>query len=318
MNKIIKYFTFACLTSLLVTSCIKDDIRELKDEGKSFLKIQEAPENTIYLSPFTDVKSINILTLRRDAAKNSDLNTAASVKLKSNPAAVEAYNSENHTDFIPLPDDFYTLGEGATRNGNIFTVALQPGEFAKEVKINFNGAKWTDLADKYALAFTVEDPSGLAVSEEKKEVIIFFSIKNQYDGVYRLDGAFYHPTSSPGYDPFTIEVELHTTGPNAVKLFVTEWGEYAGPGLFNGSLNAFGLQEPEITIDPVTYEATVQNVANGAVTFYTMAPNFNSHYDPNEKKLYVKYGYNYSPGPVFDPAANREWTYVFTYLRPRE
>jgi hypothetical protein len=48
-----------------------------------------------------------------------------------------------------------------------------------------------------------------------------------------------------------------------------------------------------------------------------MAAGYNSHYDPATKKIYAKWGYNYSPGPVFNPATTREWTDVFTYLGPR-
>jgi hypothetical protein len=192
--------------------------------------------------------------------------------------------------------------------------------FVDDLVVTIENSDQLDPDKIYGIGFRIASAEGgYQVAKNMSTVVIGIAIKNKYDGIYQLDGAFYHPTSSPGYDPFTIEVELHTTSPNAVKLYVPghDLDGYYGPGMFGGELSAFGAQEPEITIDPAINTATVQNGFDGAVTFYTMAPGYNSHYDPATKKIFVKYGYNYLPGPVFDPTRNREWTYEFTYLRPR-
>ena len=100
-------------------------------------------------------------------------------------------------------------------------------------------------------------------------------------------------------------------------MYVPDFEGYYHPWTSGGSFTAFGLQEPEYTIDPATNKVTVQNAASGAVTFYTMAPGYDSHYDPATKTIYAKFGYNYAPGPVFNPAANREWTDTLIYVGPR-
>lgn len=262
-------------------------------EGPSALRVRD-------LNPTID--TFLLFEVRRDPANNQDLNRSLTIRLTQVDTIV------TNAGYTVVPSNAFTV------LSDLSNLTFQPGEIAKQVQIRVNKANF-DFTKQYALAYVITDAATAAASQ--KRILINIILKNNYDGKYQLDGAFYHPTQSPNYDPFTINVELQTSGPNSVKLYVPDLGGFGGPGLFMGTLNAFGLQEPEITIDPATNKATVQNSAAGAVTFYTMAPNYDSHYDPATKKIYVKYGYNYAAGPTFNPATNREWTYVFTYLGPR-
>ncbi|MBL7737716.1 MAG: DUF1735 domain-containing protein [Chitinophagaceae bacterium] len=237
----------------------------------------------------------------------SDISKESSVKVAISTNVVNDYNADNGTNYTPVGVPLFSL------ENDLFT--LSPSERSQPVRIRI---KPSDVAvGENAIGLTIFEVTNGEISQIAGKLVIALSVKNQYDGIYTLDGAFYHPTSSPGYDPFTIEVEMHTTGPNSVKMYVPDFGGYYHPGLFGGVLNAFGSQEPEYTVSPATNTVTVQNAFPGAVTFYTMAPGFNSRYDAATKTIYAKFGYNYSPGPTFNPATNREWTDVLTYIGPR-
>jgi hypothetical protein len=305
--------TLVGAAALFLTSCLKDKKitdREYGMEGISDVKLVEfphSPDDNIAVNFFNRDTTFGLVTVRLNSDKPAQQDIK--VTLQPNAALVTAYNTAHGTSYSVPPASIYSFDN--------LTVTIPAGSREGTLRITTNPANVAQ--GQYAFGFTiasVSDPS-IVISENYKNQVMVLGVKNQYDGRYRLNGAFYHPTQSPGYDPFEIEVELHTTGPNSVKIYVPDFGGYYGPGLFAGALNAFGAQEPEITIDPVTNKATVQNGYAGAVTFYQMAPGFNSHYDPATKKIFVKYGYNYSAGPVFNPATNREWTYELTYLGPR-
>jgi Domain of unknown function (DUF1735) len=237
----------------------------------------------------------------------SEVDKDATVKVALSTNVVTEYNADNGTSYTPVPVTSFSL------ENDLFT--LSPSERNKRVRIKI---KPIDVfGGGYAMGLTISEVTNGEPSQIAGKLVVEVSVKNAYDGVYRLEGAFYHPVESPGYDAFSIDVELHTSGANSVKMYVPDFGGYFHPGLFSGSLNAFGSQEPEYTINTTTNAVTVQNSFPGAVTFYTMAAGFNSRYDPVAKKIYAKFGYNYSPGGVFNPATNREWTDVLTYIGPR-
>lgn len=309
-----KLLTITVGASVLLTSCLKDknitDDRKYGMEGISDVKlveIVETPSKT-YALDYRDVDtSFTLFTIHLNSEKpaEQDIN----VTLTINDQIVDDYNADNGTAFEVAPSPIYSLGN--------LTVTIPKGSREASVVINTNPA---DLSlGEYALGFTLSSVSapGIVVSKNYSNLFVYLGVKNKYDGKYTLNGKFYHPTQSPNYGAFTMDAEMHTTSPTKVKLYIPDFEGYYAPGLFGGALNAFGAQEPEFTIDPTTNKVTVQNGYVGAVTFYTMAPGYDSHYDPVTKTIYAKWGYNYNPGPTFNPAANREWEYELIYEGPR-
>jgi hypothetical protein len=293
------------LAGMVLTSCLKDkNIEDMKYGTKGI------GDHPIVLFP----NSSEVWGL--DASNKDTTFRLLTVRLaEPNPA------SEDVKVTLTLNNDLVTnagYDVPASTKYSLDNLVVTIPKGSREGYVNITTKTANLLDGSYALGFTVSSVSNPKYTiASQKDFLGVILVKNKYDGKYILKGAFYHPTSSPGYTPFTIDAELHTSGPNSVKIWIPDLDGYYGPGLFNGALNAFGSQEPEITIDPATNKATVQNSYVGAVTFYQMAPGYDSHYDPATKKIFVKYGYNYSPGPVFNPAANREWTYEFDYVGPR-
>ena len=321
--KFIRYSikTFLLIIALaLINGCEKpDNPKPLGNAGNTIVKLaSEDGYKLISLNLQSTAQTFVLLEVWRDIPNQSELNQTTVAIIKQNQIVISDFNSANGTSYIALPNSSFTVDPATPKSGDDYTVTFEPGEFYKAIKITVPNATTLDPSKAYALGFRIGSVDrGGRISGDQNQVLVEIGLKNKYDGRYRLDGAFYHPTQSPGYDAFTVNVEMHTSGVNSVKLYVPDFGGYYSPGLFMGTLNAFGSQEPEFTIDPATNKVTVQNSYPGAVTFYTMAAGYNSHYDPATKTIYAKWGYNYDPGPTFNAANTREWTDVFTYLGPR-
>lgn len=308
-------FLYLFVLALAFSSCIKKDVTPLTDEGNTFIKINEAPLKQLFFSPFNDIRKVDLFSLRRDANSSAELQTSNSITLKRDDAMIDNYNNENGTDFELLPDSLYSIANAAyTASGGNFTASFSPGDFAEEFTINLNGAKW-DLSKKYAMGFRIMNADGRAITTGKDSVLALISIKNQYDGTYDLTWTNYHPSSNPGYTGGTTVIEMHTVGSNSSKMYWPDAGGYAIPSILGGSPGYFSAQEPAYTVDPVTNKVTVMNTVGSVV--YSMAANYDSHYDPATRTFYVRFGYNYDPGGIFNPATNREWTQEFKYTGPR-
>src|SRR5687768_3698751 len=184
----LKLLAVTCVASLLFTACIKNDFTDLTNQGKTLIKIMEAPENAQFFSPFSNVQKVNMFSLRKDANSREELNSPTTIKLTTNAAAITKYNASHGTTFKLLPDSLYTIAStDFVRAGNDYTVTFKPGEFAKDFAINLNGAKW-NVAETYALAFAISDPGGKALAADMDTVLSFLSIKNKYDGKYTVTG----------------------------------------------------------------------------------------------------------------------------------
>lgn len=195
------------------------------------------------------------------------------------------------------------------------SVKIPAGKQFVQIPIVFPNTSAFVLTTTYAIGLEITSADqGYQVAANRRQIVIVYNVKNNYDGRYRLEFTNYHPISNPGYSGSTVEVELRTTSAFACKLYYQ--GVAQNPSILNGNLSAFGAQEPEYTFNPTTNAVTVQNTAPGATTFYTMNPSYPNNYDPINKIINVKWGYSYVGG-TFALGASREWTQKFTYLGPR-
>ncbi len=260
-------------------------------------------------------KQLLAATIRRDPADQASLLTTMTVVVKDDTAAVRAVNAS----FVNMPSSLYTISVPKTGGiGGTFNLVFQPGEFSKEIYITVPDPTQLNPSSQYGLGFTITSVDGGGLISANNSIVVEVGAKNKYDGKYSLTWTNYHPSSNPGYTGGSTVIEMHTTGGNSCKMWWPDAGAYCMPAILGGSPSYFGIQEPEYTVNPVTNAVTVQNVAVGAVTFYSMATGFNSHYDPATKTFYVKFGYGSGgPYPPFDPATSREWTQTFTYIGPR-
>jgi len=308
---------------LLNTSCLKDKGFNDFDYGTKDPALSSPPGvgfnlqgganyvKNIGLDVTTSSQSISPSTVVLGYYFNSTV-TAEDVhaKLSVDNTILTDYDSTSGKDPLEILDP--SLYHIASTDINIVK-----GSQNATVSISVDSTTGLDPNKKYAIGLRIISASnGITIAKNMDKCLLILSIKNRFDGVYELTFSNFHPTYNPNYDGDVTEVELQTTGANSCKIYWPTAGKFANPAVLNGGLQYFGSQEPEYTIDPVTNKVTVQNAFVGAVTFYTMNPTFDSHYDPATKVLDAKWGYRYVGGQ-FDPTTSREWTQSFKYLRPR-
>lgn len=297
-------------------SCVKKT-KEPPSTRKTIVKIlgggtpAEVKKNPIdFVAVPTQIFAVD---LRRDPADEAGLFSTSTVVVTDDVAAVQA------AGYIPLPEAWYTIQSEVPKiggTGGTFTFVFKPSEFAKEISITVTDPTLMDPSSLYGLGFTITSVDASGQISHQKSIIVEIGAKNQYDGKYDVTFTNYHPTANPGYTGASTQVEMHTSGSNKVKIYMPVFGGYYCPAVLSGSLTAFGAQEPEYTVNQSTNAVTVQNSFPGAVTFYTMAAGFNSHYDPATKTFNVKWGYSYIVPGVWD-AGCREWTQTLIYTGPR-
>jgi hypothetical protein len=301
--------------SLAFTSCIKKEVTPLADEGKTFVKILETPENAIFMTPFTTIKSVPLFSVRKDAPTNAALQKSTTVTLTRIDALITRYNSAHGTAFEVLPDSLYTLDASISRSGNTYTFNFGSGDFAKDLSINLNGAKW-DLAHKYALGFALSTPgAGNYISSGLDTIVAMISLKNQWDGVYSVVSGTVTRYTAPGVPAGDAlsgslagnpDIYLMTTGATRCNIPPAS----STGGLFwaygNNSMVA-GIDGLRADIDPGTNLVTMSSTGNATLTNW--AGKVNS-YNPATKTFTLGFRWN--------PTANvREYEVVMKYKKAR-
>ena len=315
--KIFQYLIVLSAVALGLSSCIKNDIKELGNAGSTFLKFLEAPDNRIFFEPFTGVRNVSLISIRRDANSSAELNKAVTVNLRVDTAAIRAYNVAHPNDtYELLPDSLVTLsGSGITKTGNLtYQAQFNAGEFAKDFMVGLNGSKW-DLSKKYTMPFVIDNPGGLKVSADKGRATAFISIKNEWDGIYSVEGGFvirYTAPGAPAGDALSgdvagnPDVALVTSGPTT--LAVTGNGGPVGLQWANGNNSGVaGIDNLRMTVDPATNLVTMFSLGNATLANWEDKEN---RYDPATKTFYLNFRWN--------PTSNRrEYSVILKYKGPR-
>lgn len=315
MRKIL-IITLAVSVMTTITGCLKDkdfedqkygiQIKETK--GVSFPEALGSPIVIGINSQATPQEvSGPLLALDQSGAASADVKVTLQI------------NNDLVTDlgFTPLGPTEFSV--------NSLVVTIPAGsKLSDAVKVTVSNSSLLDPLTVYGVGLTISAvDQGYKIAQNMKDIVIAFNIKNQYDGKYTLKGKFYHP--SYPYYPISTTVEMHTSGPNSVKMYWPPFDDYLNP--FSTSptgtpLTGFDIQDPDFTINPTTNAITVQNVSAGAVTFYGMGmgydnAGYNSRWDPATKTMYACYGYNLGAGGSFVAGSTRMWIDTLTYTGPR-
>lgn len=235
-------------------------------------------------------------------------------------ALTNAYNTANGLTgseaVLVMPSALYTVP---------LSLTIPSGGRNVQTSITISNTTTLNPNRSYAIGLTIASADGgYRIAENLKNLLIVFNVKNIYDGRYTLKGKFHHPTGANPPANFTTTIEMHTTGSNTVKMYWPLGGGYGSPMIFGGSLNWFASQEPEFTVNTATNAVTVQNVAAGATTFYTMGLGFNnagynSRWDLPSTTFFACWGYNLGAGGAYggDGSAARIWVDTLIRTGPR-
>lgn len=288
MKKIIK---FAAL-GLIITgfsSCLKstdligpDSPGATKNviEFQNINKISSPISSTypLYIESFA-VGPTGVATLVVNYAGADVAPQDIAVKVALDDAAITKYNTENETEYTPLPAALYSLTS--------LDVVIPKGKRTASITINVKPNMF-DFAESYALGFKISSASTGVISGNFGTVIIAIGAKNVYDGVYQLT-----TSAATSLQPNkNVEVELITQSATTVSL---------SPGLLGTYSNAVSY-----TIDPVTLGVTVTAALGaGAAT----PPDPRSKWDPVKKTLTVFWAQAAPSTRIFEE--------VFTYKGSR-
>ncbi len=317
------------VTTFVMTGCLKDkgfdnntygiNDPDTQPPGVGF-PLASKSKVDFGLDVSTSTQSVNdivYVNLESGVAASSAIN----ITLTNNTAAlVSAYNTANGltgtSAILALPPALYNVA---------LSLTIPAGGRNVQVPVNVLNTTSLDPNRQYAVGLTISAvDGGYKIATNLDDLLIVFGVKNAYDGKFSLKGRFHHPSGANPPATFSTNVEMQTTGPNSVKMYWPLAAAFASPMIFGGSLNYFGVQEPEFTVNPGTNSVVVQNVAAGAATFYVMGIGFdnagyNSRWVPSTKTFYACWGYNLGAGGAYggDGSAARMWIDTLVWTGPR-
>lgn len=302
-----KIFLFLLSTvAFSLPSCLKENNMNI-DPSKGAPNIVEF-ENTGNNVSKTSVSKypgfyIDLGQVAGGATANFNLNLSYSgvdvapqditVKLEIDQAALDLYNEQNGTAYEVPPADVYTIPS---------QVVIKSGTRIVQDKATIKITNNYDFSKSYALPIKISSASSGVISGNFGKAIFAFGVRNIYDGHYTVKGYVSHPNASftgPFHDDDCADFSLITTGQSSVDL------DPGQPFANNGSLSVFGVY-PRFTIDPATNKVSITDAA-GSLASMQYFPDYDSHYDPATKTIYVKYGWN----------GSRVAIDTFTYCGPR-
>lgn len=306
-KSIFNYIFFILGVVILFQGCVKESFEgdDLGDSGTTFLKTPDGDVVVHWLTPFSDHKTVNLFNLFKDAHNKAELNSKNTVKLVFNPAIIDEYNEENETEFAVLPSSYFKWAstEGVSYSGNDITINFGDGLLYGNIAIDLDGSKWTDLAQKYALAFVVTDNGGISPSSTMSDtVVVELGLKNAWDGVFKWTGTLVDavsgdithisgPYAEQGYGDY--EIQLQTIGETKVAMFDDIlWGDFMYP-MYSGGWSGYGSFAPVFEFNKETNEIISVTNYYGQPAANTRSaqldPSGENIYDPSTGTIKVKY-----------------------------
>lgn len=189
------------------------------------------------------------LTLEADRPASSDVH----IKLAFDDALVTA------AGMTPLPAGSYSV--------NTLDITIPAGKsFYDQLKVTVNNSNTLDPNISYGIGFKIVSvDGGYTIAANSRNVVLGFTIKNKYDGIYTLKG---HHNRTPYTFPYETEMHMVTKGPNEVYYFWPDVNSIGHPiGISATSMSWYGAAiAPSIVFNQATDLATdIYNQTPGTV-----------------------------------------------------
>lgn len=240
--------------------------------------------------------------------------SAVNITISNNTTAlVNAYNAANGTAIQALPTAIWSVPT---------TLTIASGGRNTQAPITVTNTTALNSNLQYAVGLTITAVSGgYKIADNLKNLLIVFSVKNKYDGKYTMRGQFYHPSLQPDFGPHVFSVELHTSGPNSVRLYWPLVGGYNTPLTSGGGpACCFASQELSLNVNPATDAATPVNTSPGGLTYDPITTHngnvYNNRWNDPTKVFYAAWGYFLGAGGTVG-AGSRAWIDTLTRTGPR-
>ncbi len=239
------------------------------------------------------------------------LGTATSVTVALDTAGLNAYNTNNGTSFTVLPDSVYTI------TGSL-GLSIPAGQRLDSFQVNLDLTK-LDLSGSYILPYTIAS-AGVPI-EQWNHLLLYISVKNQFDGHYTVTGTFTDVTNGAFTANYPMDIDLVTSGPNSVDVFNTDLGQVGYEFLNAGTTTYYGSFGVRIFIDPVSNKVTsVINVYGQPASNTRSAmldPSGINAWDPSTGNVDVKYWMIQPSAVPAPPSIRSSFNEHYAYLGPR-
>jgi Domain of unknown function (DUF1735) len=260
--------------------------------GSTFVKLLESGEKVLAFDAVGTPQIADLLDVRKDANSEASLNTATNVVVALDQAYLDAYNTENETEYEILPAEFYTTNPAIS--GDKYNLLFAAGEFAKPIEFTLTDATKLDFSKQYALPFTITSVDAGGKISDSKTLMIKVLVKNTWDGAYELSGSM-NDAVNPGLSADYPNVyHLVTSGATTVDGYYPAAGfEYFYVPILNaGAKTVYGSFAPVFTFDAATnkiigvtnYYGTPANTRAAALD-----PSGENFYDPETQTIKVKF-----------------------------
>lgn len=293
MKKLPLLFLLFATLLITITGCLKDKDFENQKYGIQINEVKavafpQAPKSPVVVGITGQADPLTVagpfITLEGSGVPSADVH----VKLEFSDASV------TEKGLTLLPAGSYSL--------NTMEPTIKAGEtFTRELEITVLKSNELDPSIKYGVGIKIASADqGYNIPSNSGVVVIGFTIKNKYDGVYQLKG--YH-NRTPYTFPYDVEIQLITNGPNEVYFYWPEVKSIGHPiGVGVGSTSWYGdAIAPSIVFDPATDLVTdVYNLTPGTViTMFTGAGSRVSKFDEATHGVTVDWNYNGNPLRAF-------------------
>ncbi len=275
---------------LIIASCVKDKGFDDNKYGIKDPSSNTAVSIPLAVSGITVVgvdfvstsQSFNVFGVQLESANVAS--TDIHINLVPNAALVSSYNSANAANLIALPSSTYNIPS--------LKVTIPAGSKTAYFNIVIPNASTLSPLSTYGLGFTIGsiDEAGISIPSNMKNIVVQFSIKNKYDGIYKMSGV--HNRSPYDADPYKNKLMyMITAGPNAVYYYWAEQNTIGHP--ITNSNSWYGASfSPTLAFDLSTNKLTsVYNFSPAGTPPMTVGDP-TSRFDPATKTIYAQWYYN--------------------------
>jgi hypothetical protein len=288
----IKGYLFVLPIVLAFTSCLKNSPYnvDFSQGGASVdLPLAAANANGIVSFSYGATVTTTMIPVYVNVASPAVPNKSTTATLALDTAFFNSFNAANGGGFSVLPDSVYSVPT--------WNVTIPEGQRLDSIPVTYDFSKM-DLSQNYILPITIAQAS-LPI-EQWNHLLIYVSVKNQYDGIYSLKGYTLRAGDATRTGNFGgMTMPLITAGPTSVTFgSLQPWADGSGVSIGNPLLSFS-------TAGAAPYPVTITS-PGGAYN----DPSYSSVYDPSTLTFYISFTWGAGP-------ASRLATDTLTYQGPR-
>lgn len=298
MKRILVIAVSAVTISVAVTGCLKDKGLEDQNYGtviseKKAVAFPLAASSPVLgsINSQTTTQDFQLpnITLEESGVAASDVTVTVAL---NNTLVADAIAADPTLDLTVLPADAYSVSTTSV-------VIPKGSKFSDALKLIIPNSSTLDPTATYAVGFSITAVSaGYQIAANQKDVVVGFSIKNKYDGVYtariRTTGwAAYGIADNATYD-YPEDFDFATVGANSNSLASNFRGDNLLPAFSaTGGATAFGATSALFVFDVATDKLIdVQNTQpddgrGRRLEINTAVPD--SRFDPATKIIYAAF-----------------------------